>query len=333
VAIAEATGNDPLWANAASTKGWFLAESGRPAAGIELAASAWQAADRANHVTAAFFTTWMLSFMWWNVRDFTAAVTTLRRELDTERSRQNPEQRGILTASLMVDLIHFGDLEAARALEPEVPVAASYSVPAWLAYAAGDWVSAASIAVDVARDAMARGDNASAWQTQVILGRARIAQGDAAGARAAIEEGIDFRDEGESAQRKSLAGPILARIYLDEGEVERALELLEVVRSTQESLETAGAIGSRLAEVEAEIALAQGDEDRGRELFTKSIAAYGPYPEPWSEAEFRFRRSLQLRRRGDRAGADEQVETVRQIYTRIGAGQPWIDRLERAAAS
>jgi hypothetical protein len=189
------------------------------------------------------------------------------------------------------------------------------------------------IAVDACRDATARGDNPNAWQWQWILGRARIAEGDPAGARAAIEEGIDLRDEGGSAQRKSWAGPMLARICLDAGEVEGALELVELVRSALESLETAGAIGSRLAEVESEIALAQGDDDRAWELFTKSITAYGPYPEPWSEAEFRFRWSLQLRRRGDRAGADEQIETARQIYTRIGAGRPWIDRLERAGAS
>jgi tetratricopeptide (TPR) repeat protein len=247
--------------------------------------------------------------------------------------RYAPEQRVHLITQLAVMFIQLGELEAALALEPEVLAGAGGSpARAWLAYAAGDWERAAAIAVEYARTARARGDNNYRWVALGWLGRAQIAQGDLAGARAALEEGIDICVQGGSAQGKAWVVPPLPRVYLDTGQVELALQQVEVVRSAYESPESAGAIGSRLAEVEAEIAVSQGDEDRGRRLFTESIAAYETYPEPFSEAEFRFRWSRQLRSLGDLAGADEQLGAARQIYVRIGAGRPWIDRLERAGA-
>jgi tetratricopeptide (TPR) repeat protein len=334
LAIAEATGNKTLWASAASLKGFFLAESGRPAHGLDLLDAAWQAADEANHISTTFFAAWTGSGIPQFVHDNAAAVARLRRELDSERSRQNSYRRALLTGALISMLTQCGDIEAARGLEPDVPpghVSGSYFITRfWLAYAAGDWERAASSASWGEQDTAARGDNMLRWMALALLGWARIAEGDASGAGSALEQGFSLCQRAGSVQGMSWIGPALARICLDAGEIGRAQEVIDTVRSAHQSLETAGALGARLAEVEAEIALRQGDEKRAEKLFAESIAAYVPFPEPFLEAEFRYRWAHQLNARGDRAGADTQLEVARQIYTRIGAGPPWIDRLERA---
>src|SRR2546428_5213722 len=50
MSIAEATGNEALWANAATLKGWFLGETSRLAEGQQLVEAAWQTANRIGHV-------------------------------------------------------------------------------------------------------------------------------------------------------------------------------------------------------------------------------------------------------------------------------------------
>src|SRR5207244_9199702 len=115
---------------------------------LQLLDSAWQAADEANHITTTFFAAWTGSGIPQFIHDNAAAVSRLRRELDSERSRQNSYQRALLTGALISMLTQCGDLEAARVLEADVPtghVRGSYFITRfWLASAARDWKGAAS---------------------------------------------------------------------------------------------------------------------------------------------------------------------------------------------
>ncbi|MDP9182469.1 MAG: AAA family ATPase, partial [Actinomycetota bacterium] len=115
MAIAESTGNEALWANAAALKGWFLAMSDHMREGQDLLEEAWVTADRLGHVVGAFFAAWVGAALYAYSWDMNRSGAMLQRELDSGRLTHIPDLRNLLLEYLADDLLILGDTEPGTA--------------------------------------------------------------------------------------------------------------------------------------------------------------------------------------------------------------------------
>jgi tetratricopeptide (TPR) repeat protein len=331
MSIAEATGNEALWANAATMKGWFLGETNRLGEGLQLVEEAWQTADRIGHVLGAFFAAWTLMallFYGWRPKD---SLAMIQRELASGRLNQIPDLHNFLldySASLG---LAFGDSESARVFtreHPEMPRTGSDTVFRLLMND-GDWEGAA---LDLERDwtrYRAAGVDLLAWTGLGWLVFLRQLMGDVDGARQALNEAFEITRDMNSRFARNWLGYMQARHELDVGEAGRALELIVEIRRDLNLVEWGGFAG-RLQEIEAEILLVRGDDQQARRLFDAAVAASEERPHLVFDAEFRYRWGRALVVRGDGDGARQHFDAAIEIYRRFGFGQRWVDRAEAA---
>jgi class 3 adenylate cyclase/tetratricopeptide (TPR) repeat protein len=329
IAIARDTGNEALWVNAAPLKGWFLAETNHMAEGWQLAEEAWGKADQIGHVPGAFFAAWFLVSLGWYRWNYTDAVAAGQREVDSGRLAQIPDLRDFLLDYIVENHIHLGDIGPARAFtreHPEMPKTASPTSAQILMFD-GDWEGAVHALEVYLSEFKARGMNLPVWTNLSYVGLLRHVMGDLDAAGRALDEGGALCRDMNSAFARSFLDVTRARLDIDLGQPHRAQVLVDEIRRDLR-IEEWGGLGGRLDEIEAEIALANGDEPRAQERFHAALAASRAFPYPLYEAEFRLRWGRGLRARGAGRSADEHFDAAIEIYRRFGFGQPWIDRVD-----
>jgi DNA-binding CsgD family transcriptional regulator len=94
-------------------------------------------------------------------------------------------------------------------------------------------------------------------------------------------------------------------------------------------------VRGRLALAEAVVAAGRGRHDQADAEFTLALEVFRSMSLPWDEAETfelwaRFGRRFH-RGAGRRAFIADKLGEARAVYVHIGAGQPWLDRLEAEA--
>jgi tetratricopeptide (TPR) repeat protein len=331
VAIATATGNEALWANAAAIKGWFLAETNHMAEGRRLAEDAWQQADRIGHVAGAFFAAWVLAgigYNGWNTKD---ALTVLQRELASGRLAQIPDLHNLLLEySANMQLLR-GDIGPARDFRrdhPDAPPTAS-NLEFTLPMAEGDWEDARTILEADWPKWKTAAVNTVAWIQLSWLMFLRQVMGDLDAAASERDEVVEISGEMSSAGVRCFLDVMRARLEIDLGHRDDAQALVDQVRRSV-TLEEWGGLEGQVDAIEAEITLVRGDESRAQELFEAAQICGHEFPFPLLDAEFRLRWGRALRARGDSATAGEHFDAAVDIYRRCGFGQRWIDRVDAA---
>jgi class 3 adenylate cyclase/tetratricopeptide (TPR) repeat protein len=334
MAIASDTGNQALWVNVAPIKGWFLAETNHMAEGLRLTDQALQTADRIGHVPGAFFAAWFQLSMYWYGWNHGAALATIDREIASGRWAQIPDLRDFLLDFGANNQLILGEVETFRAFAREhrdMPRTVNQPA-AMLLMMDGDWEDAADVLEVDVNGWKARGMNIVGWTQLGWLSLVRQLMGDLGAAASALDEARAMSHETNSAFARSWLDVVRARLQLEVGQLDQAQLLTDHLRRDLSVEEWAG-LGGRLDEIDSEIALANGDDQRAQELYHSALATSETYPYPLYEAEFRFRSGKGNVTRGKAKAATEHFDAAIEIYRRCGFGQRWIDRVEAARSN
>ena len=328
VGIAEHTGNEALWANAAALKGWFLAMTDNLREGQELLDRAWSTADRLGHVVGAFFASWVGAALHAYAWDFPRSVAAMQRELDSGRLAHIPDLQDLLLEYVADDLVIIGDVRPGRAfLEQHANgPRQSSTLPFRVDMVQGDWESArAYLDKSVAwwREA---GVVLVTWMHSSWLAQLLHVMGDLDGARQVLDEASVLPDSDLPVGPRSLLVLVHARLLLDGGDQDGAEGAVAAARMSFRRDEWPG-LAARFDQIDAEIALARGDRGRAEAMYDRAVTATAKYPFAQLDAEFELRWARGLA--GQRQpGVKEHLDAAADSYRRYGFGQRWLDRVE-----
>jgi hypothetical protein len=328
MAIAESTGNETLWANAAALKGWFLAMTDHLAEGQELLERAWITADRLGHVVGAFFAAWVGAALYAYSWDIPRSGAVLQRELDSGRLTHIPDLQNLLREYLADDELVLGITEPGTAfLEehangPKLSSTLQLRVP----LVHGDWETALALVEKSVASWREAGVVLVTWMHSGWLAYVRQLLGDTEGAWEALDAAEDGVAEGLPAGPRSFLPLMRARLHLDARDPEAAEHAVADNRESFRREEWPG-LAARYDEIDAEIASARGDLVRARELYDRAVAGTTAYPFLLNDAEFELRWARGLAARGESDPA-QHVDKAVDLYRRFGFGERWIERAE-----
>jgi class 3 adenylate cyclase/tetratricopeptide (TPR) repeat protein len=320
--IGERLGNDALWAEGAALHAWALMSLGRVTEARALVDESWEKADRADHSNAAFLAAWVGVFVEsnrWNmsgVRDWT------ERELAKPRQAQAPVQREQLLRSLGLAFMVMGETSEMRKLATE------HGWTRWnhTATLEGNWAEAEAIDAAAREFARARGASFLVAGSTYFLAADVMFQGDLARASALLSEGLEMC-VGVITPFELLFASLLARVFAADGRPKDALPHLERCREIL-AADDAWAGAAPLVDVlAAVVAAAMGQTVEADAFFEKAMDGLRRFPNVWDEADALHLWGGALLNRGERVAAAAKLDAAIEIYRRIGAGQPWIDRV------
>jgi len=333
MAIAESTGNETLWANAAALKGWFLATTDHMREGQDLLERAWVTADRIGHVVGAFFATWVLGAMHAYSWDLPRSAAVLQRELDSGRLTHIPDLQNLLMEYLAGDQICLGDPEPATAFLEQHGNGPRLSsiMPLTVPMVAGDWETAVAVVEKSLAHWRDAGVVLVTWMHAGWLAYLLHLLGD-------LDRAFQVVDEAEATTEPGLpAGPwgflpvMRARMHLDRDDPDAAERAMATAEASFQRDEWIG-LAARYDEVAAEIALARGDTARGRELYEQVVGVTATHPFVQLDAEFQLRWAQALAKQGQ-PGYEQHLDAAAETYRGNGFGQRWLDRVEAVRAS
>lgn len=168
-------------------------------------------------------------------------------------------------------------------------------------------------------------------EADLWLARVRLLRGDTREAMLLLEGAQSIAQEGPEIALQMSVAPELALIYAAGGQVERAAPLVRLCRRILAAGEDWRGLAGRVALADAAVAAAEGRADVADGRFAEAIDVFRRCSLPWDEAE-----ALIEQARADRQQAGhvphsrsgERLDQARAVYQRIGAAQPWLDRLE-----
>ncbi|MBE0611650.1 MAG: hypothetical protein IH609_19875, partial [Dehalococcoidia bacterium] len=200
-----------------------------------------------------------------------------------------------------------------------------------LSWADGDWEPSA----DGLRSRIAFWQNAGSSYAIVLAQRFLIrilrALGDLPGAQTAAQEWLDATLRGGAVKLEIPARAELALLFAETHRLAEAEAHLQRCREVLSAGEDWRGIGGRVRLAEAAYAAANGSCDDADAHFAAAVGTFRELTLPWDEAEtFEvWARACRRFHRGRirQSFVDEKLNCAREIYERIGAGQPWLDRL------
>jgi class 3 adenylate cyclase/tetratricopeptide (TPR) repeat protein len=328
MAIAESTGNETLWANAAALKGWFLAMTDHMCEGQDLLERAWVTADRLGHVVGAFFAAWvgaaLCAYSW----DMKRSGAMLQRELDSGRLTHIPDLQNLLLEYLADDELILGMTEPGTSfLEqhaggPRLSSTLQFRVP----LVQGEWESALALLEKSVAHWREAGVVLVTWMHTGWLAYLRQLLGDTEGAWQALDAAEDSVASGLHAAPRGFLPLTRARLHLDSHDPDAADDAVADSRDSFRRDESVG-LAARYDEIDAEIALARGDLGRARELYDRAVAVTTTNPFVLLDAEFELRWARALTAQGE-PGAEQHLDKAIAAYRRFGFGERWVDRAE-----
>jgi DNA-binding CsgD family transcriptional regulator len=323
--LAKELGEDDRWVGNAVMHGAHLNKLGRVSEAIELTARAWEAADRLNnpfraYTAAAFQATRLLK-----LQAPLEALPWAQREADQPRQFHAPTRRLGLLGCVVDAHCLAGNLDAAR------EVAATTGAPRgpYLALYEGRWdgLEAGMLSrLQVAREKAASQDQAQALEWLATI---RELRGARAGAIEALNEAVAIGRAAPNCIVLMSEGPTLAILLALEGREGEASSHLDRCLEILAAGEDWRGLAGRVALAQATVAGLGGCVEEAASHFARAVETFGRYVLPWSEAEALVLRGQVLARAGrhHRHEASEGFAAALAIYTRLGAGQPWLDRV------
>jgi tetratricopeptide (TPR) repeat protein len=330
--IADATGNEALWCNAAALKGWFLADRNEFAAGIALMEEAWHTADRIGHVVGAYFAALQLATVHYYAWDFRAALAAGERELATHRPDLFPDWRNLLLAYGHDSRANLGDHAQARPFVAEHPDTNQNAsqLSSRLMFIDGEWERAVAQIAEQAPSWRERGVDLPAHTYFGCVAHFREVLGGLDEAVQAVDMAMDIGDP-QSSFVAAFPGVIRAKLMLQSDDFDLAGAAAAEIRQRCRVPEW-HALGGRLDEIDAEIHLSRGEFDAAEECYRRAKASAERYPYVLYDAEFELRWGLRISQfAGDADRARQHVDNAIEIYRRHGYAQRWIDRAEALA--
>ncbi len=254
-------------------------------------------------------------------------------------SIRDPQGR-LLNPFLLFDLFLCGDVTTLRRLVDAGPRELSPANdvllygPAILAWCEGRWAEVESYLRPRSDRQREAGSNSLLFFLNRWLIRLYRTLGDVRAAQATIEDSLGIAVASAAVKFELPCRAELALLLVETGRLAEAKSHLARCREILANGENWRGLAGRAALVEAVSSAANGERTEAEERYQQAGDIFRRYTLPWDEAEAheiaartcaRFHRG-----RGRQAFVGENLAAARAVYERIGAGQPWLDRLEAA---
>jgi tetratricopeptide (TPR) repeat protein len=334
IEIGKQLGREGLSATATALHGWLLWASGRLADGEQLIHRAWETADRLDHPTLGFVSTWMQAFVAETILDPRAGEAACDRELSRMRTSASLTQRDILTLHRDMLQAWRGDVTGLSA--PAVPVGADVEVTIdvreqFLAYHLGDWPRAE----ELCRFALNHRRSAGNWleiaATAHTLAWTLRMQGKLDEIEAVLGPCLPHTS-GKFVGAELMERPELAVAFAQSGRLDEAHTQIAGCRLVLDEGEDWRGRGGFVRWAEGVVEAASGNYERAWHSFEEAATALSRYEAVIEHAEAHFWWGRALMEAGERSAALDKFETAVEIYRGSGAGQPFIDRVEAASS-
>ena len=324
--IGERVGARALSSSATLLRGVLLKLKGRLRESRELLARAYAAADEDNDILVAYYTTT-------NIADWTEGYVAgsghlYRRELEKARFAGEGAQRTGLLQDLGCALCRCGRVDEARA----VGAPADGFLGGMIHFCEGDWAAAEEIWTE-GFDLLAAVGHRSAYSNQChLLAGLCLARGDVHGAERLLRDELGIGVEGGGVLFEMRARVELALICAETGRLDEAGEHARAARAIVDRGEDWGSRAARLTIAEALLAAAAGDIRRAASAFTDVRDWMQSVQLAWDEADLHCHWARCLSRYGRTTRARGIARAAEDVYRRIGAGVPWLDRARASIA-
>ena len=256
-----------------------------------------------------------------------------RDNLDTIR---DPQGR-LLNPFLLFDAFLSGDVATLRRLVEDAPRQLSPANdvirygPTMLAWCEGRWSEVESHLSEFAARMKANGSNSLLSFAYRWLIRIYRSIDDTAKAQAVLDEWLNISVESGAVKFEFPSRVELALLLTEGGQPTEAESHLIRVREILVQGEDWRGLSGRAAIAEAAVAAAQGSLEVANHHFEQALPNLRQYCLPWDEAEAYeiWARSCCgfFRGQNRRTFIAEKINAAVAVYERIGAGEPWIDRL------
>jgi DNA-binding CsgD family transcriptional regulator/tetratricopeptide (TPR) repeat protein len=244
----------------------------------------------------------------------------------------------LMSPFLMFDLFLAGEVDSLRQcadpesqlLSPLTPVKGYANL--MLSWCDGRWDEVATGLEDFAARVRRAGSDSMSTFADRWLARLYRVNGDTARIGAALEERVATAARCGAVKFEVNLRAEVALIDAERGRLDEAEQQLSRCRAVLAAGEDWLGVGGRVALAEAVLAAAKHRSEDSEGHFEVAVETFRRMTLPWDEAEAyelwaragaRF-----LRGRNRRAFVSEKIGAARLIYKRIGAGQPWLDRLD-----
>ncbi len=256
-----------------------------------------------------------------------------------KHERIRDAQGRFISPFLLFDLFLSGDIATLRRLieggastlspiNPETMISARLL----LDWVEGRWAEAESHYAERLQQWAQDGSNSLiAWTDHPLLRLARI-RGDGKTAEAAARQLLDISLSGGAVKYEFYARAELALLLAESGRLFESEAHLARCREVLTAGEDWRGLAGRAMLAEGVHAAARGLSTEAEAQFMRAIECFRRLSLPWDEAEaFEIwanagRRLYRGRTR--RAFVAERLDCARGVYERLGAGQPWFDRLD-----
>ncbi len=326
--LAEAIGNEGLWANAATIHGFTLGMMGQREAGLALCERAWQTADRLNLVFPSYLAAWFRALLSITTYDPVEGKRWLQQELAKPRLAQAPALRSGLLDTLGYAHFNAGEMDDCRRCAAEVwpdGVLAASPAGVTLALAEGRWEAAEAPGRVLIENAMAAGNRAQAFGSRHWLGWIHYLRGDYGGAEALVTPGIAVMAESGDAVAELWLGTLLVRIHMARAQPGKAKEALARCRELLTPEEGWAAAPALIDSGEGLVAAAEGRLAEAEQAFAHAVELFHQFHVPWQEGLVHLDWGRALLDNGERGRAMEKFDAALEIYRRIGFGSRWLE--------
>ncbi|MBV9324103.1 MAG: AAA family ATPase [Chloroflexi bacterium] len=323
--IALRQSDDRLWARAAVVHGAHLCSSGRLAEGFALMERAWSVGDRINDPVSFFITFVGSAFASW-LGDPRAAQVWCERELGQRRVGQAHGQRRRFVSRLAAHYALGGDLDKARSLLAEV----GPSYDAWpVLFWSGDWDRCETIAREQVDAGRQSGDRAFALEATYHLAELARVRGDRATARRLLEDVIEIPVSGGELTYELALRSSLALLLSEVGDTDAAGKHLARCQQIAGNGENWLGMLGRVWVAECAYAARRARMAEGALLMQRALDTFRRYNLPWAQAEVEYVWGRYLCAGGDAERGRQHLDHALEIYRRLGAGEAWIERVQR----
>jgi tetratricopeptide (TPR) repeat protein len=316
--VAERVGSNGIWAASATQVASYLLQTERLSEARTILETVWRRLREIKDVGRYFGAVWAgggcLSLLW----DFVKASEWFQQGLENPMLLEHHHH--VMARELAHALLRTGDLVAAERVFGQSEFAPFYRE--------GDWQHSRirfQQAADFAR--RSRGPDYILATARALAGVLRMLGEPAAAA--ALLEGIlmDYPTEEPHLLIEMTVRPFLTFDYLEMGAEETARR--QVIRCNE--ILAAGedwrGLGGHAVHAGAAYLAAEKNYDRADEQFAAAIKSFKRFSLVWDEAEAFRNWGRALFDAGEPRRAIEKFDAAIDIYRRIGAGQPWSDRV------
>ena len=331
VELAHQLNSSSLIARAEMAMGACLWASGSLAEAFELLERAWQEADAIND-SEAWGAVVNAAFDLGNMGDHKEAMRWLVREISRPRSAESPFIETYLYPMQFAAFGAMGELGEVRRMMSEVSASGLFRWAGqfWLSFWDGkiEEAEAKMTALIETFRHMQRAENICNFGADAAH-LCRLS-GHHAKAEELLREGLSYSVPGGNIALEMMGRECLAHVLADVGRTDEARSELGRCREIMAAGEDWRGLAGLVEWSEAAIAVAEKRFDDADRHFAPAIEIIRRYSMRTHEGPALCDWGCALLAAGHRDRALEKFDEAIELYRRVGAGQPWIDRVEAA---